>query len=808
MYTEIIYIYDILTVNTLIYHSRISDIKLYSLFMRTKTQIYISSLLLWMLTFQVSPFSLTQASGDDLIYPLKTISKLECRFEEYSKLWSDCIQNLPILKSKDYEKYATQNDGYNDYTRIYTVLWGSSYKYWWDVGYGWHQGTDIATAKWTPVYAIADGEVIVANEWVAWGNHISIEHEINGKKVVSNYAHLSKMNVEEWDNVKVWDKIWEVGSTGNSSGNHLHFQIDLPQKSHPYYYDYATCPYSYNEISESGVCFDELAENTFDPLVFLETGGAVLNSKATSTPKNSSTKEPSSTQQKTSIFDTTVYYDFGTSDDVKEVQKVMKELWYYSGKINGDFEDVEESIIQYQLETKVISARSDDGAGWFGPKTRTQAKKDYIALGNEIPETKYVKNTETQNTVKTETISREKLKMTREEIEAREVQDFLNLYNIDFSSSISQIGENQTAATFIQVSSSSKGKWFKGNVPGNISFDYDETKISVFPKSFFNFTDGKREIYITGKTNGHTVLNVKIWDVIVKTFSITVGKTWVALIPTTAKIYGKESGVIGEVQRGVILMKDQYGNKMTKSAYDGTYNIVDTGDIEYCIKKGRIEDVKETYARKCRPEEYSNNLSFSYQDTIGGLLVFEYKSSSIGKYSLEIKKENQSFGTLALSIEKPKGLTQAYAYYTPVIDLLSKGVVDGVKNGYFGQDNDLTKKDAVKWIENTKLVPQEKKQALAQELETKSSSLTRKDFLELLWKYIDTEKSSAPWIDYRDIEENDEVLVASLVGSDYKWKDSFWEKYFQPKAKITRGEACYMMSEVLKNLSHSDVVLR
>jgi len=48
-------------------------------------------------------------SSDKLIYPLKQISKLECRFNDFKDLKSNCIQSLPILHTKDYKKYSTKN---------------------------------------------------------------------------------------------------------------------------------------------------------------------------------------------------------------------------------------------------------------------------------------------------------------------------------------------------------------------------------------------------------------------------------------------------------------------------------------------------------------------------------------------------------------------------------------------------------------------------------------------------------------------------------------------------------------------------
>jgi hypothetical protein len=67
------------------------------------------------------------------VYPLKEISKLDCRFKNFSDLGSNCKQDLPVLQPKDYVKFSKMSGGYNDYTRLYTVLWGSSYKYGWDV---------------------------------------------------------------------------------------------------------------------------------------------------------------------------------------------------------------------------------------------------------------------------------------------------------------------------------------------------------------------------------------------------------------------------------------------------------------------------------------------------------------------------------------------------------------------------------------------------------------------------------------------------------------------------------------------------
>lgn len=84
-----------------------------------------------------------------------------------------------------------------------------------------HQGIDIGANEGTPIYASIEGTVTVASEEGEYGKHIDIA---NGD-VLTRYAHCSKLLVKEGEKVKQGDKIAEVGSTGNSTGPHLHFEI-------------------------------------------------------------------------------------------------------------------------------------------------------------------------------------------------------------------------------------------------------------------------------------------------------------------------------------------------------------------------------------------------------------------------------------------------------------------------------------------------------------------------------------------------------------------------------------------------------
>lgn len=85
-----------------------------------------------------------------------------------------------------------------------------------------HQGLDIATAKGQPVYATANGTVKSASRSGEYGNLIVLDHEFG---LSTRYGHLSKFNVTDGQVVKRGDVIGFVGSTGRSTGAHLHYEI-------------------------------------------------------------------------------------------------------------------------------------------------------------------------------------------------------------------------------------------------------------------------------------------------------------------------------------------------------------------------------------------------------------------------------------------------------------------------------------------------------------------------------------------------------------------------------------------------------
>jgi murein DD-endopeptidase MepM/ murein hydrolase activator NlpD len=87
---------------------------------------------------------------------------------------------------------------------------------------GFHQGLDISTEKGSPVFATADGRVESAAWGGDYGNLIVLHHDFD---LTTRYAHLSAFNVKPGQMVKRGDVIGYVGSTGRSTGAHLHYEI-------------------------------------------------------------------------------------------------------------------------------------------------------------------------------------------------------------------------------------------------------------------------------------------------------------------------------------------------------------------------------------------------------------------------------------------------------------------------------------------------------------------------------------------------------------------------------------------------------
>ena len=117
--------------------------------------------------------------------------------------------------------------------------------------YWWHNGLDLRAQLNTPVYAVDDGTVMVAKYDNSYGYYIAIDHGKYG----TLYAHLARFEIYEGNSVRAGDLIGYAGSTGDTTGPHLHFEIRLG---------------SYDKFWERANCDRSVFMNTIDPMLIIE----------------------------------------------------------------------------------------------------------------------------------------------------------------------------------------------------------------------------------------------------------------------------------------------------------------------------------------------------------------------------------------------------------------------------------------------------------------------------------------------------------------------------------------------------------
>ena len=87
-----------------------------------------------------------------------------------------------------------------------------------------HKGVDLAGPVGTPIHATADGVVSKAEWFSSYGLYVSLEH---GGDLQTRYGHMSRLNVAAGQQVRKGDVIGFIGSTGRSTGPHLHYEVRI-----------------------------------------------------------------------------------------------------------------------------------------------------------------------------------------------------------------------------------------------------------------------------------------------------------------------------------------------------------------------------------------------------------------------------------------------------------------------------------------------------------------------------------------------------------------------------------------------------
>ncbi|MBO5445055.1 MAG: M23 family metallopeptidase [Muribaculaceae bacterium] len=199
---------------------------------------------------QMDPLSSSQRySGLENDYKFENIDKLKD-----AELVSRMNRSMDFLEHQIYSQSVSfdqlrdaAGEQKDKISRIPSVLpinikdytMSSGYGYRRDPIYGtakFHEGLDFAAATGTPVFATADAVVDVAERKPGYGNCIDLDH---GYNYLTRYAHLSQILVKPGQHVKRGEMIGKVGSTGKSTGSHLHYEVRFkgePQNPVNYYF--------------------------------------------------------------------------------------------------------------------------------------------------------------------------------------------------------------------------------------------------------------------------------------------------------------------------------------------------------------------------------------------------------------------------------------------------------------------------------------------------------------------------------------------------------------------------------------------
>jgi murein DD-endopeptidase MepM/ murein hydrolase activator NlpD len=127
------------------------------------------------------------------------ISKVEVSAEEEIIF----MDNIPVKSGNISSKYGIRKDPFNGKKRM-------------------HHGIDIAAQSGTNIYPLGKGKVIFSGRKAGYGNLVEVLH---GTAIVSRYAHIKKSLVKKGQIISKKDIIAKVGSTGRSTGPHLHLEI-------------------------------------------------------------------------------------------------------------------------------------------------------------------------------------------------------------------------------------------------------------------------------------------------------------------------------------------------------------------------------------------------------------------------------------------------------------------------------------------------------------------------------------------------------------------------------------------------------
>ena len=173
---------------------------------------------------ELDPFGFSEELDPGALRPAEAwAARLDERLDEFLGLAEEIEPRLNLLTLEAGDMFSLQ--------AAFPSVWPVDGRL--TSGFGWrrspisrrqkmHSGVDISAPRGTPVHAAASGTVVMARYNSGYGRMVTLDH---GYGILTRYAHNSRLMVREGDWVEAGELIATVGSTGQSTGPHLHFEM-------------------------------------------------------------------------------------------------------------------------------------------------------------------------------------------------------------------------------------------------------------------------------------------------------------------------------------------------------------------------------------------------------------------------------------------------------------------------------------------------------------------------------------------------------------------------------------------------------
>jgi len=241
-----------------------------------------------------------------------------------------------------------------------------------------HNGLDFGCPEDTKLVACANGRVIISKKHKAYGNLVKIKHNSG---YFSLYCHLNKRLVSEGEMVKAGDLIGLSGSTGFSTGPHLHFGLQSALDG--------TKPYNYYIDPKKAFSLKKKS-NTIKTRNTTRSTSSRNLTKKTSTRRKPNRVVVLSSRKKTTaskkvlerkifkkhIFNKNINYKDRNKEVIELQKRLKKEGFFHYPRFTEYYGSVtRKAVLDYQLAKGIVKTPRSIGAGRLGPSTRKSLNK-------------------------------------------------------------------------------------------------------------------------------------------------------------------------------------------------------------------------------------------------------------------------------------------------------------------------------------------------------------------------------------------------------------------------------------------------